>query len=331
MKLGEVAKRILPKRIIALTATATKRVQDDICSSLNIPNAKRFVKGVYRPNLQLAAEHGFGRSRPEAIRMVVLGSLECGNKTGIIYAPTRKDAEGICTYLKERGVKALFYHAGLNATQRTATQNQWAQNGGVIVATLAFGMGIDRPDVSFVIHSGLSSSIEDLYQEIGRAGRDGREALCITFWDSAWDYQTQMFLINKTNPSGQEVKVFWTWMSSLALEKAKPGADTATINMTQEAMGDISGCDSVSGCISFLKKRGLVKKVVNGVYEVSLRTVELDYSSLDEIRADKVRKLDEIVAFYRSKECRMALICAHFGDMSLTGKCGVCDNCTSPD
>ena len=329
-KLGSVIRRVRPKRVVALTATATKEVQDDICENLGMRNAKRFVRGVYRPNLSLAVEWGYGNSRVEAMRQIVGALNKEGSNTGIVYAPTRAVAESICQYFRAGGIDASFYHAGLGSKERTAIQNKWSENGGVIVATCAFGMGIDRPDVRFVIHSGLSSSIEDWYQEIGRAGRDGADALCVSFWDAGKDYETQMTLINMSNPGGDEAKSFWVWLKRLAVMEAKPGADTVTINLTQKDMGLRSGCFNVGGCISFLKKVGMVVTLGKGKYRVSVNGGEnLDFSEMDERRQSKIRKVDEVVRFYSTKDCRVAFICDYFGDTSFAGKCGTCDNCTA--
>lgn len=330
---SRLAKAILnmkPERVVALTATATKRVQDDICASLGIAGAKRFVKGVYRPNLRLAVMSGFGISRTEAMREIVEDFQKAGHNTGIIYSPTRNMAVSICTYLQERGIDSTFYHAGMKPGDRKTVQNKWMDNGGIIVATSAFGMGIDRPDVRFVIHSGLSSSIEDWYQEIGRAGRDGNESLCLTLWDYRQDYGTQMILIDVVSPRGQDVQDFWAWLRSVALRNAKPNDETATVNMIQKDMGMAADCVNVGGCISFLKKKGLVRKLERGKYRVSLTGgSNLDCSGLDKIRQEKIDKVDAVVSFYQSGDCRVASICDYFGDTSFSGKCGACDNCTN--
>jgi len=326
-QLGGVIERLNPRQVVALTATATAKVRDDICQILGIAEAEKFVRGVYRPNLCLAALHSTGKTRAYDIAAVVTEHRKLGSDTGIIYTATRKEAEAICSFLKSKGVEATFYHAGLSPAVRTEIQNQWAQEGGTIVATCAFGMGIDKADVRFVVHSGLSQSIEDWYQEIGRAGRDGKESLCITFYDYADDYRTQMFLIDLTNPSGRDIESFWKWMRGEAAKLVKDGEKAVELKMTQKVMSVASDCVNVGGCIAFLKKKGLVKTLGRGRYQVA--TVgEFDASDVDVLRQERIDKLNQVVNFYRSKDCRAASVCAYFGDDTFEGQCGVCDNCS---
>jgi len=325
-QLGGVIERFNPRQVVALTATATQKVRDDICQILGIPDAKKFVRGVYRKNLTLAAMEATGIERLEQIALIAKEHRDLGGNTGIIYTATKKESESICQFLKERGIDATFYHAGLKTTERSDIQNNWAGDGGVIVATCAFGMGIDKADVRFVIHSGLSQSIEDWYQEIGRAGRDGEDSLCITFYDYRGDYRTQMFLIDLTNPSGKDIEIFWSWIKQAARKVAKDDEKTVELKMTQKVMAAESGCVNVGGCIAFLKKKGLVKTLGRGRYEVA-KDGEFDSSDVDVLRQERIDKLNEVVNFYRSKECRAAYICGYFGDDTFEGSCGICDNC----
>jgi len=323
-ELGGVIERINPRQVVALTATATDRVKDDICRSLHIEGAVRFIQSVYRPNLQLAAVEAYGRDRYEYVAVVVADF-----KTGLVYTATRKEAEEVSQYLCKRGIPAMFYHAGLTQTERSKTQTAWSQNGGIIVATSAFGMGIDRPDVRFVIHVGLSPSIEDWYQAIGRAGRDGKDSICLSVFDFDNDYRTQVFLIDMTNPSGKDVEGFWSWLKRTAIKEAN-GNPVANIKMTQKVMGNLSGFKNVGACISFLKQRGLVKTLGRGSYEVRLdRDDTFDVTQIDGSRAERLRKLNDLTSFYREGECRFLRVCAYFGDASLSSPCGKCDCCTS--
>lgn len=324
--LGGAIRKLRPKRVVALTATATEKIQDDICEQLGM-RGNRFVRGVYRPNLKLAMFFGFGSKRHAAIAAVVDEYASQDVSTGIIYAATRRETQGICNYLNGRGFEATYYHAGLKNKERTAIQNEWAQNGGTIVATCAFGMGIDRPDVRFVLHSGLAPSVEDWYQQAGRAGRDGEEALCASFWDQG-DYQTQMNLIAKTLPEADEVIRFWDWLNNAAQAKAEPGEETAIVEMTQKQMAQKSRCFNASACVSFLRKRGLVTTLGRGKYSVAVGEGQhFDVEKIKKARVDKIRTLDKVVRFYRHKGCRYEFVCEYFGDESFEGPCGLCDNC----
>ena len=327
--LGGAVEMLDPRQVVALTATATKKVRDDICHVLGIPNAKRFVKSVYRKNLQLGVIQETGYSRLNTISELVRDFKEDGDITGIIYSTTRREAEEICKHLKDRGLSAMFYHAGLKPVDRSEVQNKWVQEGGVIVATCAFGMGIDKADVRFVFHSGLSPSIEDWYQSIGRAGRDGKDSLCLTICDFKDDYRTQMFLINMTSPTGEDVNSFWEWLRGEAVSQAKAGAKSTEVKMTQKVMAEASGCQNVGACISVLKKKFLVETLGRGRYKVSLRDhTEIDMTVLTALRNEKIAKLNQVCNFYRTKGCRFDIVCEYFGDDASPGGCGHCDNCS---
>jgi superfamily II DNA helicase RecQ len=322
-ELGGVIERINPRQVVALTATATEKVREDICRSLHIEGAKRFIQSVYRPNLQFAIVEATGHERDEYIRVVSEGA-----NTGIVYAATRKDAESITEYLCTHGVKATCYHAGLHPKKRTEIQNEWSEDGGIIIATSAFGMGIDRPDVRFVIHNGLSPSIEDFYQAVGRAGRDGKDALCLTLCDFSNDYRTQVFLIDTTSPSGKDVKGFWAWLKRVAAIEAQ-GNSSVEIKMIQKDMSEQSGYHNVGACISFLKQEGLVKTLGRGSYQVRLDLDDaFDVSQIDGSRQSRIDKLNQFTSLCRDNGCRYRHICDYFGDLSLDKDCGKCDNCT---
>jgi len=332
-KLGEVIERVKPRQVIAATATATRKVQDDICKNLGIPKAKRFVRSVHRPNLILAVVEGSRYSRLNVMASFVADFHKKGQRTGVIYSSWRSHAEDIGSFLNRNGIPATVYHGGKSPKVRTAIQDEWADNGGTIVATSAFGMGIDKPDVRFVIHDGLSQSIEEWYQESGRAGRDGNEALCLSFWDDeprgrSSDWRVQEVLINQGNPRAEDVEMLWVWLRDEARSQANGGEDAAILNLTQKEMEQKSGCYSASGCMTFLYKKGAVKKLARGRYEVSLKVNgSFDYSELTARREERLAKIQEVVQFYKSAECRSALVCDHFGDDSFKGPCTSCDNC----
>ena len=184
--------KLLPRRpvIAAFTATATERVREDVKRILGLRNPVEVVTGFDRPNLYFEVLH------PEMKEAELLKLLEKRKrKSGIVYCATRKSVEHICDYLTERGYAATRYHAGLEEAERMANQDAFLYDEKtVMVATNAFGMGIDKSNVNFVIHYNMPKSLEAYYQEAGRAGRDGSNADCILLYGSR-DVQTARFFI----------------------------------------------------------------------------------------------------------------------------------------
>ncbi len=164
--------------IIALTATATPKVQQDIQKNLQMNNASLFKSSFNRPNLFYEV-----RAKRNVIKEIVRYAKMNSGKSGIVYCLSRKKVEEVAEALKLNGIKALPYHAGLDPKTRAETQDNFLmEDVDVIVATIAFGMGIDKPDVRYVIHHDIPKSMEGYYQETGRSGRDGGEGICVAFY-----------------------------------------------------------------------------------------------------------------------------------------------------
>ena len=177
-RIRELVDEIGRAPIIALTATATPKVQGDIIKNLGIPDAKVFKSSFNRPNLYYEI-----RDKVDPKREIIKYIRQHPGKSGIIYCLSRRKVEELAELLNVNGIKARPYHAGLDAKTRAENQDAFLmEEVDVIVATIAFGMGIDKPDVRFVIHYDIPKSIEGYYQETGRAGRDGKEGECITFY-----------------------------------------------------------------------------------------------------------------------------------------------------
>lgn len=173
--------------LIALTATATKKVQDDLIEMLHIPKCMKFMSTVNRPNLFYMV-----REKSSVGRLVVDGIAEYiqtsypNNESGIVYCFSRKECEQVAKELRDRGISADYYHADMDVNSREKVHMRWSKSKlQVIVGTVAFGMGINKPDVRFVIHHSLSKSMETYYQESGRAGRDGLPSECLLYFRPA--------------------------------------------------------------------------------------------------------------------------------------------------
>ena len=325
--LTEVINYLKPKQIVALTATATKRVQKDICKQLNIPNAKKYITGFYRPDLSIVVKNCTSSSKIDHIIQQTTYFINNGIKTGIIYSPTRALAENIQQNLKKVKIDSTLYHAGLSDNMRETTQSQWFKNGGIIVATVAFGMGIDKSDVRFILHAGLPQSIENYYQEIGRASRDGRGAKCILYFDSHHDVELQKFFIEIAYPPSTSIIDFWNWCTK-SVDK------NDLILMTQKEMAN--KCNNIkssyiSGCISKLKENEFIQTIANGKYKINKdKDIEKDFDfiNLENKRRSKFDMLYDMVDFAKNKNsCRILQILEYFDDYSRLNPCNKCDVC----
>ena len=196
--LGELRKQSASLPMIALTATATPRVRDDIVEELGLVDCNRLIGNFDRPNLtyRIAAR--------QSLLPQIMGVLERHpNSAGIIYALRRKDVDSIASDLAKKGLKVQPYHAGLDAERRRQVQEDFVNDHiDIVVATVAFGMGIDRPDVRFVIHASLPKGVEQYSQETGRAGRDGLPSECVLLYSGA-DYHGWRSLMERSSQEAQ--------------------------------------------------------------------------------------------------------------------------------
>ena len=304
--------------VLAMTATASKEVREEIIDKLGMRNPLAIVMGFDRPNISLRVDH-FGQ--PDEKFEALFKRVEFAEKPGIIYVATRKHAEMIAAELNQRGINAVFYHGGLKAKDRDQIQDRFMSGKvPVIVATNAFGMGVDKPDIRFVYHADVSDSLDACYQELGRAGRDGKPAEAVLFYRPG-DISAQRYKTGAGQVNTAELQALTDSLLS--------HGETASL---QQLSHDTSLSQrKILNLLHKLEPLGVAGKLPSG--EIRLIQKKNPDEMLEAARRQqefqknlRKRRLQQMQQYAETRACRREFLLRYFGD-SFTGPCGNCDNC----
>jgi len=324
LALGHVIERLRHPTVLALTATATPAVREDILHQLGIPHVKPIVKGFDRPNLIYQVR----RAEKEADKLKIVKQLFAGELegTGIIYTATIKNALEVQKYLQESvDIPAAVYHSKLQKQDRTAVHELFMdEHIRAVVATNAFGLGIDKPNIRFVVHYDLPGSVEAYTQEAGRAGRDGLPSRCVLVYRMS-DTRVQNYFLTGKYPDIEEVqKVFGT------LEIF--GSQDGGVSMTDLRKILQLPLTKLKVILALLKKGGFIETISRSKYALTEaarknRDLVLNLASYETKKSYDQSKLAMMLQYAETTSCRRKFILNYFGEDYETGNCGACDNC----
>ncbi len=331
LRLGRAREALGNPQTIALTATATAQVRDDVLASLQLNDPEVIIHGFSRENLDFGIVACESR-RAKFERLATLIQLW---RKGIIYCSTRKNVMAVFEAVQGHGATVVAYHAGMTDDEREFSQDAFISGrADVVVATNAFGMGIDRADVRFVAHFEVPGSVEAYYQEAGRAGRDGQKSVCELLFNHA-DLRTQEFFFEGSNPPVTLLRSLYNFL------RTQRDPETNCVEMTVDAMADHMGKEANSMSLGtalsvLIHSKAIARYDIPGRLLKGTRVLEpsRNYQMLD-IDEDKLEekarrdhlKIESITRYAYSTLCRHQWILDYFGEEGASS-CGHCDICS---
>eukprot|EP00095_Tigriopus_kingsejongensis_P009437 snap_masked-scaffold11234_size2052-processed-gene-0.0 protein:Tk09437 transcript:snap_masked-scaffold11234_size2052-processed-gene-0.0-mRNA-1 annotation:"recombinase RecQ" len=328
MRLGKALDAMGNPQCVALTATATPIVRDDIRKVLKLRDPFENISGFERPNLSFTITP----VEKVAQKYTRLKKVLAEHKTGIVYCATRKKVEEVAETIHSWGMSCIAYHGGMSDQERERTQNTFiSRKADIAVATNAFGMGIDRSDVRFVVHFEIPGSVEAYYQEAGRAGRDGEAAFCDLLFNYA-DTRTQEFFIDGVNPGAGMIRDVYQFFLNEADENYEVHR---TLDEIKEGIGAKNGMAIGAALGALMRGRWVERFDIAGSRskgtrllrpEVLSRDLVLDEAALLEKERRDREKLEKMVQLCYANTCRQQWILEYFGeeDAPVCGSCDVC-------
>lgn len=317
LTLGSAIEQLGHPTVLALTATAAPQIREEIVSRLRLRDPQVFVRGFDRPNIQLRVD--VFQTEDEKLQSLTR-RVQFAEKPGIVYVATRKNAEAIMGALNEQGVESLFYHAGLKARDRHEIQEKFMKGDEqVIVATNAFGMGVDKADVRFVYHFDISDSLDSYYQEIGRAGRDGEPAEAVLF------YRSQNIALRKFQAGSGKLEAHQIEKVAEIIER-----DIGPV-VTQEIAAETElSARKVTSVLNRLEEVGALATAPDGDVQLAegldpAEAARAATEAHDVLKRGQRERVETMQRYAELTTCRREFLLRYFGD-EFTGPCGNCDN-----
>jgi ATP-dependent DNA helicase RecQ len=329
LRLGGVIEQLGHPTVLALTATAAPPVRAEIVERLEMRDPQVVVAGFDRPEIRLEVDHyADAHGKEQGVLDRVLAEIGEGRGPGIVYSATRRGTEEIAGELLERGLRARAYHAGLAKAEREDTQRAWMDDElDVVVATTAFGMGIDKPGTRFVIHAEPADSIDSYYQEIGRAGRDGKPALAVLVYRQE-DLGLRRFFAAGT-PAEEELQQVAGLVAAASAAGIEDGVDVKDLReetgrAATPLVRDLNLLEQVSAVV--LDEDGSALPVEEGPSPseaaAAARELAEHHERVDQSRVEMMR------GYAETTECRRQFLLGYFGEQ-LDQPCGNCDTCSA--